>query len=94
MTRPPSMPASYLSRLLQAARVALPDLTPPPQGFGRHRVTVWRKLDTSPERAWQVLSDWRAPYISLSGTGKAMTCLHAPSFALMTRINAPPQALA
>jgi hypothetical protein len=87
---------------LQAVRVALPELRPPPFGFGKHSVTVWRKFDVSPTRAWevralarlasvmrqiktatraaqaavlppdlswQVLSDWRAPYISASGTG-------------------------
>jgi hypothetical protein len=39
---------------LQAARVALPELRPPPFGFGKHSVTVWRKFDVSPTRAWEV----------------------------------------
>ena len=53
----------------QAVRVALPELGPPPFGFGKHRVSVWRKYDVAPARAWEVLSDWHAPYITGSGTG-------------------------
>jgi hypothetical protein len=54
---------------MQAVRVALPELQRPPYGFGQHRLTVWRKFDVAPLRAWQVLADWRAPYITASGTG-------------------------
>ena len=54
---------------VQAARARFPELVHPP-GFGAHRLTVWRSFDdVPPARAWSVLSDWRAPYISASGTG-------------------------
>jgi hypothetical protein len=53
---------------VQAVRVQFPELLHPP-GFGAHRLTVWRSFDVPPARAWSVLSDWRAPYISASGTG-------------------------
>lgn len=60
---------------VQAVRVRFPELLHPP-GFGAHRLTVFRRFDVAPARAWSVLSDWRAPYISASGTGACRSRQH------------------